>query len=149
MSRLDVEYDIRRDIRNNPIEREIDRVRQRELWRSGGVGVCLVAVLLFSAWQHFELLQHGYRIEQVQQERARELEVNRHLRLEIETLKSPKRIEQIATEQLNLVAPGSEDAIVLERVVPSAAPNPGIVAVRRGEILDETEAETAGLDVRR
>ena len=109
----------------------------------------LVAVLLFSAWQHFELLQHGYRIEQVQQERARELEVNRHLRLEIETLKSPKRIEQIATEQLNLVAPGSEDAIVLERVVPSAAPNPGIVAVRRGEIFDETEAETAGLDVRR
>jgi cell division protein FtsL len=147
--RRDFERDIKRDIRNNPIIREVDQARQRELWRSVGIGVFLVAVLLFSAWQHFELLQHGYRIEQVQQERARELEVNRHLRLEIETLKSPKRIEQIATEQLNLVAPGSEDAIVLERVVPSAAPSSGIVAVRRGEIFDETEAETAGLDVRR
>ncbi len=145
----DFERDIKRDIRNNRIIREVDQARQRELWRSVGIGVFLVAVLLFSAWQHFELLQHGYRIEQVQQERARELEVNRHLRLEIETLKSPKRIEQIATEQLNLVAPGSEDVIVLERVVPSAAPNPGIVALRREEILDETEAETAGLDVRR
>ena len=145
----DFERDIKRDIRNNRIIREVDQARQRELWRSVGIGVFLVAVLLFSAWQHFELLQHGYRIEQVQQERARELEVNRHLRLEIETLKSPKRIEQIATEQLNLVAPGSEDVIVLERVVPSAAPNPGIVALQREEILDETEAETAGLDVRR
>ena len=147
--RRDFERDIKRDIRNNPIVREVDQARQRELWRSVGIGVFLVAVLLFSAWQHFELLRHGYRIEQVQQERARELEINRHLRLEIETLKSPRRIEQIATEQLNLVAPSSEDAIVLERIVPSAVPDPGIVAVRRGETFDETEAETPGLDVRR
>ena len=68
--RRDFERDIKRDIRNNPIIREVDQARQRELWRSVGIGVFLVAVLLFSAWQHFELLQHGYRIEQVQQERA-------------------------------------------------------------------------------
>ena len=140
--RLDFERDIKRDIRNNPIIREVDQARQRELWRSVGIGVFLVAVLLFSAWQHFELLRHGYRIEQVQQERARELEINRHLRLEIETLKSPKRIEQIATEQLNLVAPSSEDAIVLERIVPSAVPDSGIVAARRREAFNESEAET-------
>jgi len=146
--RRDFERDIKRDIRNNPIVREVDQARQRELWRSVGIGVFLVAVLLFSAWQHFELLRHGYRIEQVQQERARELEINRHLRLEIETLKSPKRIEQIATEQLNLVAPTSEDAIVLERVIPSAVPDSGMVAARRGETFDDTEPEagTPGAD---
>ena len=150
--RRDFERDIKRDIRNNPIVREVDHARQRELWRSVGIGVFLVAVLLFSAWQHFELLRHGYRIEQVQQERARELEINRHLRLEIETLRSPKRIEQIATEQLNLVAPTSEDAIVLERVVPSAVPDSGIVAARRGEPFDDTEPEAGtpgGDDIRR
>jgi len=146
----DFERDIKRDIRNNPIVREVDQARQMELWRSVGICVFLVAVLLFSAWQHFELLRHGYRIEQVQQDRAREVEINRHLRLEIETLKSPKRIEQIATEQLNLVAPGSDDTIVLQRVVPSAAPDPAIVAARREETFDETEAETLGsLDLRR
>ncbi len=74
MSRLAVEYDVKPDTRNNPIVREIDRVRQRELWRSGVVGICLVAVLLFSAWQHFELLRHGYEIEQMEQDRAREIE---------------------------------------------------------------------------
>ena len=65
------EYAIKKDIRNNPIVREVDRERHREMWRSVGIGVFLVAVLLFSAWQHFELLQHGYRLEQMQQERAR------------------------------------------------------------------------------
>ena len=136
MKTRDFEHVIKKDIRNNPIVREVDQTRQRELWRSAAVGVFLVAVLLFSAWQHFELLQHGYRIEQMQQERARELEINRHLRLEIETLRSPKRIEQIATEQLNLVAPSSEEAIVIERVVPAAEPDRSIVATR-GESRDE------------
>ena len=130
MSRLDVEYDIRRDIRNNPIEREIDRVRQRELWRSGAVGVCLVAVLLFSAWQHFELLRHGYEIEQMEQDRALELELNRHLRLEIETLRSLRRIEQIATEELNLVAPTFAEAQVIERIAPAAPPDRSVVVSR-------------------
>lgn len=130
MSRLDVEYDITRDICNTPIVREIDRVRQRELWRSGAVGVCLVAVLLFSAWQHFELLRHGYEIEQMEQARARELELNRHLRLEIETLRAPQRIEQIATEELHLVAPTPAEAQVIERIAPAPPPDRSVVASR-------------------
>ena len=130
MSAQDFERVIKKDIRNNPIIREIDQTRQRELRRSAVIGVFLVAVLLFSAWQHFELRQHGYRIEKMQQERARELEINRHLRLEIETLQSPKRIEQIAIEQLNLVAPSSDEAIVIERVIPATQPDPSIVATR-------------------
>ena len=136
MSRQDFQHVIKKDICNNPIIREVDQTRQRELWRSAAIGVFLVAVLLFSAWQHFELLQHGYQIEQMQQERARELEINRHLRLEIETLQSPKRIEQIATEQLDLVAPSSEEAIVIERVVPAAEPDRSIVATH-GENRDQ------------
>ena len=126
MSGLDFDYAGRRDIRNNPIVREVDKVRQRELWRSAAVGVFLVFVLLFSAWQHFELLQLGYRIEQMQQERARALVIN----LEIETLKAPDRIERIATEQLDLVAPGSDEAIVIERVVPATPPDRSLVATR-------------------
>ncbi len=130
MSRLDLDYDIRRDIPNSSIVREVDKERQRELWRLVAVGVCLVVVLLFSAWQHFELLRHGYEIEQMEQERAHELEINRHLRLEIETLQSPRRIEQIATEQLNLVAPSASDIQIIERIVPAALPGSSVVADR-------------------
>jgi cell division protein FtsL len=124
------EYAIKKDVRNNPIVREIDRERHREMWKSAGVGVFLVAALLFSAWQHFELLRHGYRIEQMQRERSSEEEITRHLRLEIETLRSPARIEKLATGRLQMVAPGPGDAAVIERVIPTAPPPRSVVARR-------------------
>jgi cell division protein FtsL len=130
MSGMDFEYAIKKDIRNNPIVREVDEARQRQLWRSVGIGMFLVVVLLFSAWQHFELLRHGYQIERMEKERAVEDEINRHLRLEYETLRAPRRIEKIATEQLHLVAPARGQAIVIERVTPSAPPDKSVVAVR-------------------
>ena len=130
MNAMDFEYAIKKDIRNNPIVREVDEARQRQLWRSVGIGLFLVIVLLFSAWQHFELLRHGYQIERLQQERAAEEEINRHLRLEAETLRAPRRIEKIATEQLHLVSPSRGQAIIIERVTPSAPPDKSVVAAR-------------------
>jgi cell division protein FtsL len=124
------EYAIKKDVRNNPIVREIDRERHREMWQSAGVGVFLVVVLLFSAWQHFELLRHGYQIEEMQRDRSAEEETGRRLRLEIETLKSPKRIEALATQRLHLVAPSQDEAIVLERVLPADPPAKSVVARR-------------------
>lgn len=124
------EYAIKKDVRNNPIVREIDRDRQRGMFRSVAVGVFLVSVLLFSAWQHFELLRHGYRLEQMQKQRAAEADINRHLRLEIETLRSPARIERLATDRLHMVSPGPQDAAVIERVLPSAPPPRSVVARR-------------------
>jgi cell division protein FtsL len=124
------EYEIRKDVRNNQIVREVDEQRQRELWTSLGIFALLVSVLLFSAWQHFELLRHGYRIEQVQRDRADEDDINRHLRLELETLRAPQRIEKLATERLGMIAPGPADAIILERVTSTPAPAKSLVAVR-------------------
>lgn len=122
------EYAIKKDVRNNPIVREVDERRLREQWQSVALGVLFVAVLLFSGWQRMALLQHGYRAEQMQQERDVQEDVNRHLRLEIETLKSPKRIEMLATEKLHLVAPETGAAVIIERVVPADPPSASIVA---------------------
>ncbi len=103
------------EIRNNRIHREVDTERQRELQRLLLVVVPLVLLLLVTGWQHFELLRHGYDVERLRQEQTREVETNRHLRLEIETLRAPSRIERIAKEQLHLVAPAPDEAIVIER----------------------------------
>ena len=124
------EYAIRKDVRNNPIVREVDERRQRELWQSMAIGSVLVVVLLFSAWQHFELIRHGYRLEQMQRERATEQEINRHLRLEIETLRAPQRIEKLATERIGMVAPAVGDATVIERVIQPDPPVKAMVATR-------------------
>jgi cell division protein FtsL len=124
------EYAIRKDVRNNPIVREVDEERQRELWKSVAVAGFLVVMLLFWAGQQFELLRHGYQLEQLQRQRAAEEETARHLRLEIETLRSPKRIEMLATERLHLIAPSREEAIVIERVVPATPPSASVIARR-------------------
>ena len=124
------EYQIKKDIRNNPIVREVDHARVRELWRSTAVGGVFVALLLYASWQHFELIRYGYRLEQLQQARAAEEQVNRHLKLQVQTLQRPQRIEQIARTQLRMVQPGPDDAVVLERVRPADPPDRSVVALR-------------------
>ena len=124
------EYAIKKDVRNNPIVREVDEARQRELWRSGGVAAVLVLLVLFSAWQHFELLRHGYLVEEMQREKGEQEELGRQYRLEIDTLRSPRRIEALAATQLHLVPPTSADAFVIERAVPAEPPAPSVVARR-------------------
>lgn len=121
-------------IRNAPIVRELDKARQRELRGSLILAVPLVAVLLFSVWQHFELLQYGYRIERLRQEFSRQQELNRHLRLEIEALRSPARIERVAVEELRMVAPASDEELVIERASGEApAADPPAAATRQEE----------------
>jgi cell division protein FtsL len=130
MSGESFEWAIKKDVRNNPIVREVDRERHGELWRSAWIGAFLVLVLLFTVWQQFELLQYGYRMELMQQQRADEEEIRRHLRLEIEALRAPGRIEQVAIDELRMVAPGPADAAVIERVVQAEAPPRSVVARR-------------------
>jgi len=130
MSGMDFEYAIKKDVRNNPIVREIDEARQRQLWQSVVIGAVLVAAGLFSAWQRFELIDHGYEMQRMQGERATEEEVNRHLRLDLEVLRSPERIERIARHDLHLVEPTRAQSIVIERVTPSAPPDKSVVAAR-------------------
>jgi cell division protein FtsL len=130
MSAIDFEYAIKKDVRNNPIVREIDQARQQQLWRSVLLGAVLVAIALFSVWQKQQLVQYGYDLEALQRELAAETAVNRHLRLEIETLREPRRIADLATRRLHLVEPVADQAVVLERVIASAPPSSSLVAAR-------------------
>jgi cell division protein FtsL len=125
-----LDYAISKDDRNNQVVREIDHSRQRDLWRWAWIGSVILALVVYSSWQHFELLRHGYRVEQMERARKQEVEINRHLRLRIQTLKAPQRIAAIATSQLRMVEPTSADAVVLERAVPVEPPSKSIVARR-------------------
>ena len=124
------EYAIKKDVRNNPIVREVDEARQRELWKAVSVAGFLVAALLFSAWQHFELVQHGYLMERLQQERAAEEEANRRLKLEIATLRAPRRIESTAVHKLRMTQPNPAEVVIIQRVATPVPPAKSIVAAR-------------------
>ena len=101
----------------------MDESRQRELWKSVGIaGVPRdgAAVLGVAALRAAAARLRGRA--DAARARTEEEAATRQLRLEIETLRSPKRIETLATERLQLVAPSSEEAIVIERVAPADPP---------------------------
>lgn len=113
---------------NRPV-REVDRARNREMWL-GVLAVAVLAVaLLANLWQQAAIRQLGRELETLQKARAAEEKATYRLRVDLETLRSLKRIEQLAP-QLNLVAPSHGDAIVIERVRPTPPPAKGLV-VRR------------------
>ena len=127
---IDLEYAIKTDIRNNPVVREADVRERREFRRIVLLAGLAVGLLLFSAWQHFETLRYGYSIEELRQQRRYEETVNRQLRLNVETLRAPQKLEQRARRELGLVAPTAGDTVVVERAIVSAS-SPGVVASAR------------------
>lgn len=122
-------FGVQSGIRNNPV-REIDRARHRAMWSSLVGLAVLVAAVLVAVWQHSELRRYGYEIEHLQQDLAGVEKANRQLILQLEWLRSPGRIEDLATRQLKLVSPTSEDAIILERVREAPRPSGAVVAQR-------------------
>ncbi len=126
---MDFEYAIKMDVRNNPIVREIDESRQRELWRWVAIGVCLVIVVLFSLWQRFTVMRVGTEIEVMQRALQEEREVNRQLRLDVETLSAPRRIAKLAAGRpLNMVMPDQASTLILERATVTQPPSSSMVA---------------------
>jgi len=127
---IDVEYAIKKDIRNNPVVREIDAQQKREFLQTAGFTVMIVGMLLFAAWQHFKIVQNGYEVQKLDEARTAEEAVNRKLRLEVEMLRSPQRIERKAIGELRMVSPSPADTLIIERAT-SSAPQPGVVAELR------------------
>jgi hypothetical protein len=126
---VDVEYAIKKDIRNNPVIREVDTRQTREFRRIVALACLAVGMLLFSAWQHFQMRAAGYQIERLRLDRAAEETTNRQLRLNVETLRAPRDIERRA-RAMGLVQPTLEDTVVVERTPAPQTPQ-GVVALAR------------------
>jgi hypothetical protein len=124
---IDVEYAIKKDIRNNPVVREVDRQQKRDFLRTVAVTALIVGMLLFSAWQHFEIVRNGYAVEQLRQLYASEVSINRQLRLNLDVLRAPQLIERRAVNELHMVPPAPGSTMVVQRAV-QAPPAKSVVA---------------------
>ena len=114
---IDLEYAIKKDIRNNPVVREVDASRSA----SSGGRCCsaglIVGMLLFSAWQHFRIVASGYRIEELRDAAAppRRRSTGK-LRLELETLRRPQELEDRARRDAAACQRRpTKDTLVIER----------------------------------
>lgn len=124
------EFIVRKHVQNRAIVREVDQVRQRDLVRTVLGGVCVLATVLFAAWQHLDARRLDKEAATLEAQRGRLLEVRRHLELEKQTLRGPARVEAIATRQLGMKAPTRETSAVIERVTVAPPPSRSVVAAR-------------------
>ncbi len=73
----------------------------------------LVGASLFYVWTRIQVIHLGYEISNALKENQTLTDVNRRMRLEVATLKSYKRIERIAIEELKMVNPKPDQVIVI------------------------------------
>ena len=130
MSGESFEWAIKKDVRNNPIVREVDLERQRDMWRSVGFGLFLAVVLVFAAVQQVQLTRYGYQMSDTQKLLEQENVTYRRLRLELEMRTAPAYVEKNATQKLHMVWPGPSDSTVIQRVIEAPAPPKSVVAQR-------------------
>jgi hypothetical protein len=123
-------FDLNPALPEQHVSLEVDKVRQREYKHWLLAGLVLLSALVFDVWQRNQTFGRGVYLERLRAERAQAEVLGRHLRLEIAVLRSPGRIEQLAENRLHLVAPSRDNAVVINRVVPSPQPPSSVVASR-------------------
>jgi cell division protein FtsL len=124
---IDLEFALKKDIRNNPIVREVDGQQKREFRQTLAVVVIVVAMLLFWAWPHLQVARNVSKIESLRMAIEEADARNRHLRLELATVSAPHAVDERARRRLRLVTPTEKDTMILERVEP-ARPGRSVVA---------------------
>ena len=127
---IDLEYAIKKDIRNNPVVREIDQQQRADFRRTVGIAAAIVLMLLFSTWQRLRVLDGGYEVSKLQVQRDEAARTNRLLRLELEQLSAPRVIQERAERELHMVQPAGSDVLFIARVK-TAKPTKTIVADAR------------------
>ncbi len=123
-------------IDNSRLKREVDPIRRRECYSLLCLSLLVFFFGLLFAWQHFQCVQFGYRIEQVKAQKAAMEEWNHQLRLERASLADPQRIDYLARKRLGLVPPDPKQVI---RVAPGDESERSVLA-RNNLLLGEEKA---------
>jgi hypothetical protein len=120
-------------IDNSRVVAVADHRRNREMAQFSVAAAVLFLLVMVYAWQHFSAIEYGYRIEAMKSQRDSLTELNRALRLEDASLRSPERIDALA-RQMGLVSP---QAGQVQRLEPALDAN-------ATELARATEPGTAG-----
>lgn len=73
-----------------------------------------IAGVLFYIWPYFNILNINYKFEKLLKERAKLIQNNNLLKIELASLKSLERVEDVAKSQLGLVFPDKKQVILVK-----------------------------------
>ena len=92
-------------IDNSRLVRYVQPVRLRSFYRTAGLGTLIAACLMMYIYQHFRCIDLSFQLEDLKAKQSLSSSLNSELRLEIEGLRDPRRIDVIARRQLGLTQP--------------------------------------------
>jgi cell division protein FtsL len=104
-----------RQIQDQQPVREKDPIHFRSLMLIILTSALIVLGILSYIWRGVEIMSMGYKMRSVYQQRQVLQEQRQKLILERASLRSMKRIEDLASSDLNLVRPNPEQMIILPR----------------------------------
>jgi cell division protein FtsL len=92
-------------IDNSRLVRPAEPVRMQGFYRTACWGGVIAVVLMFYVYQHFRCIDLSFQLEDLKARQTKISALNSELRLEIEGLRDPRRIDVIARRQLGLTEP--------------------------------------------
>jgi cell division protein FtsL len=123
---MPIEVHFEKRIINSNVIREADVKSHRDYLVVTVLGAMFLLGLFVYAWQHYQWIQYGYRIQEAQKKKEHLAEISRQLRLERATLRTPQRIDAIARRELGMVIPAPGQLVTLSDApmrIPAAQPS--------------------------
>lgn len=79
-----------------------DLVKAKFLFRILFLVAFMAILSLFYIWSRVQIVQYGYDINSLKSRQHQLIEANKKLKVEVATLKSPRRMEKFAVEKLGM-----------------------------------------------
>jgi cell division protein FtsL len=92
-------------IDNSRLVRHVEPVKLRNYYKTVALGSIVAVFFMFYIYQHFRCIDLSFQLEELKAKQVEAASLNSGLRLEIEGLRDPKRIDKIARRQLGLTEP--------------------------------------------
>jgi cell division protein FtsB len=98
---IHTEFHTVKRIDNSRLVRNAEPARMQGFYRTAGWGAVIAVFLMFYVYQHFRCIDLSFQLEDLKARQTKMSALNSELRLEIEGLRDPRRIDVIARRQLD------------------------------------------------
>jgi cell division protein FtsL len=103
--RVVVEWYTVKKIDNSRLVRNVEPVGLNNYYKTAALGAVIAFFCMFYVYQHFRCIDLSFQLEDLKAKQVQAQGLNSALRLEIATLRDPRRIDVIARHQLGLTQP--------------------------------------------
>jgi cell division protein FtsL len=97
-----MEFHTVKRIDNSRLVRHVEPVKLRNLYKTSALGALVAMCCMLYVYQHFRCIDLSFQLEDLKVKQQTAQGYNGELKLEIATLRDPRRIDLIARHQLGL-----------------------------------------------